>query len=364
MPSKSFQPKHLEKRHNTYYAVLTVPKDIQLVIGKKRFFQTTGTGDLRIATAKANLITLQWEAEIAEARLRSDDPVISSAQELNRLLKTSPRHLVEDVINEEVLRLRDESGDFVADTFEKIAKGKTKLLETYIPNWEKSQLKSLEPKTVAQMKRDLALLIDYIPSMNLISDQNCDAWIIALAKAHSFKSSSVTRIIGSCNNFYRYLQEISVIAESEISPFRVPRAYKKSKKRNAKSINKSNSWKAFSKSEIEDIHEQLLVKNDPELVDLVVIAAYTGARIEELCSLRIDRINLDERTITIEDAKSEAGNRVVPIHRKIHTRILKLMDESKNQYLFASLTTNSGFCASAFDFFFLLLRHFSRLSIR
>ena len=47
--AKSFRPQHLELRYRTYFAVLTVPKDVQFVLGKKRFFQTTETGDIRIA---------------------------------------------------------------------------------------------------------------------------------------------------------------------------------------------------------------------------------------------------------------------------------------------------------------------------
>ena len=94
MAKKSFNPTHLELRYKTYYAVLKVPKDVQHIIGRSSFFETTGTGDLRIARSDAALKVIKWKAEIASARSRTEDPILQSALELNRLMKsgTSPRH--------------------------------------------------------------------------------------------------------------------------------------------------------------------------------------------------------------------------------------------------------------------------------
>ena len=52
MSKKPFRPQNLELRYKTYFAVLTVPKDVQYILGKKRFFKTTGTGDIKVAQAK------------------------------------------------------------------------------------------------------------------------------------------------------------------------------------------------------------------------------------------------------------------------------------------------------------------------
>ena len=85
MPKRPFRPHHLELRYKTYFALLTVPKDVQLTLGKTRFFKTTGTGDLKIAQAKADLFVIKWKAEIAKARQNTDDPIINSALELNKM---------------------------------------------------------------------------------------------------------------------------------------------------------------------------------------------------------------------------------------------------------------------------------------
>jgi integrase len=341
MPKKPFRAQHLELRHKTYFALLTVPKDVQHILGKKRFFKTTGTGDLRLAQAKADLFVIKWKAEIANARQRSDDPIINSALELNKMLKSSPSHLVHDAIEEETDRLRNDSSDFVADTFEQVATGKSKVLDTFIPEWEKHQLaRGLGEKNVSQMKSDLSMLTEYIPATNMVESKNCDAWINLIAETNNYKSSSVIRIVGACNNFYRYLQDIGVFNPDTPTPFKVPKAYKQSKKPNAKAINKKSSWVPFSKKEVESLHDSALKRGDTVLVDLIAIAAYTGARIEELCSLKKDFVDFNEKTFTIVDAKTAAGNRVVPIHTSILKIVKRLFNHSPNEYLFSDLTEN------------------------
>ncbi len=340
MPKKPFRAQHLELRHRTYFALLTIPKDVQHIIGKKRFFKTTGTSDLRIAQAKADLFVVKWKAEIANARQRSEDPILNSALELNKMLKSTPSHMVLDVIDEETNRLRDEVDDLTADTFELVATGKSKVLDSYIPEWEKHQLTRIEEKTVSQMRSDLTLLTEYIPTTNLIETKNCDAWILAIAESNNYKSASVTRVIGSCNNFYRYLQDMGVFSESTPSPFKVPKRYKRSKKPNAKEINKRGSWVPFKKSELEKIHSTATSKEDADLVDLICIAAYTGARIEEICSLKKNCVDLTSKFLAIEDAKTEAGNREVPIHSSILKVLKRLIRDSTNDYVFCNLTPN------------------------
>lgn len=340
MPKKPFRPQHLELRHKTYFALLTIPKDVQHIIGKMRFFKTTGTSDLRVAQAKADLFVIKWKAEIANARQQHGDPIINSALELNKMLKSTPNHMVLDVIEEETDRLRNEVGDLVANTFETVATGKSKTLDSYIEEWEKHQLSRIETKTVSQMRSDLNLLTEYIPTTNLVETQNCDAWILLIADSNNYKSPSVTRIIGSCNNFYRYLQDIGVFPASMPTPFKVPKKYKRSKKPNAKEINKRGSWVPFKKSELEHLHSAAIAKDDADLVDLICIAAYTGARIEEICSLKKNCVDLADKFVTIEDAKTEAGNREVPIHSSILKVIKRLMQNSTNEFVFCNLTPN------------------------
>ena len=83
------------------------------------------------------------------------------------------------------------------------------------------------------------------------------------------------------------------------------------------------------------------MSNDVQsLADLIKIGAYTGARIEEICSLKCKDIHPDKNYFNIVSSKTEAGIRTVPIHSKIQGRVKELIDESDDGYLFSGLTFN------------------------
>lgn len=56
---------------------------------------------------------------------------------------------------------------------------------------------------------------------------------------------------------------------------------------------------------------------DEFFVDIVKFLFYTGTRIGELLALEISDINLEERMIRLRGTKTEAADRLVPIHRDI-----------------------------------------------
>lgn len=68
------------------------------------------------------------------------------------------------------------------------------------------------------------------------------------------------------------------------------------------------------------------------------MAAHTGCRIEELCSLRLE--NVTSEKFSIIEAKTEAGWRDVPIHDDIRQLTARLVDTSVDGYLLSGLTKN------------------------
>ena len=69
---------------------------------------------------------------------------------------------------------------------------------------------------------------------------------------------------------------------------------------------------------------------------------YTGARIEELCSLKTnDVIDVDGvQCFNISDSKTEAGIREVPIHPAISKLVSNLIKNTEDSYLITGLTFN------------------------
>lgn len=79
-------------------------------------------------------------------------------------------------------------------------------------------------------------------------------------------------------------------------------------------------------------------KGDHDMAALIWIAMWTGCRIEELCSLKVDEVGTDR--IRVREAKTKAGNRVVPLHPRAKPMVAKLKERSKDGYLLSGLTFN------------------------
>ena len=337
---KTSKPSHLVKRYNTYFAVLYVPKEIQYIIGKAKFSKSTGTDNRKLAETIAQVYVMGWKAEIEAARSKSDDPLIQSAKDIRKLLKSSPAHLVQDAIDEEIAKLNLAKKEIHAEVFEQIATGKNQYLEDVLKNWKKHEEdRGLSQKNIDQMFSDIEIMTTQFPTAPLITAKSVDLWIRHIAKKGKLSASSVTRIIGSSKNFFKYLQFIKEIPQTEPNPFVVPVEFKISNKPNSKSVNKTQSWLPFSPKEIVSLYKIALDENQM-LADLILIAMYTGARIEEICSLLCKDVDLKEESITIVDAKTEAGERTIPIHPYIKDRIEKLIEDSTDDYLLSDLTKN------------------------
>lgn len=344
MPKKrQFKASHVEKRHNLYYAVLYVPKEVRYQIGKVKFYKSTGTGDLKLAEARASLWVVKWKSEIESARIKIPDPIIQSAKELNELRKIKNKiGFVDDVINEEKLRFKRENVERQKiEVFEQVATGKYKHFDELIKPWKKHQLsRGLAEKSVNQMERDLSVFTARFAIAGTINEESVNKWIEDIAKTKLITPSSLNRILSSTRNFVVYLKTIKQLPKSLPNYFVVPDEYKISKNKNSKSVNKVKSWVAFKTEDIVAIHKEAVHKNDMQLANLIYLASYTGARIEEVCSLRVENIDLKRKSISFVDTKTEAGERVIPIHKELLPKIKNLIEISEDGYLISGLTFN------------------------
>jgi integrase len=85
--------------------------------------------------------------------------------------------------------------------------------------------------------------------------------------------------------------------------------------------------RAFTPAEV---HALLDGPAEPELHDLMVMALYSGARLEELCLLRVKDIDVTDMTARVTaDPKSAASRRVVPIHPNAWAIVKRRMEGKK-----------------------------------
>jgi len=341
MSRKTFQGSYLDLQFRTYYAVLSVPKTLRKLVGKTKYCKTTKTGDLKIAEQRAAAMVLAWKAEMRKLAFNSSDPMVEEALSLLNDTKDSPKHLVRELIQEKAEEIEASVGEFRATDFIKIATGEKSPLLAHVENWKEYELdRGLKQKTMDQMYSDISILTDCYGTTTSFDDDMLSLWLKNVVFQKELSPASLQRVMGSTRSFLRYLYQAEEIKSDFKHLFIIPEKFKRSKKANAKSANKIDSWIPLLPSDVVKLQKAAYESKDFQLSELILIGAYTGARIEEICSLKKENIDLESGSFRIIEAKTEAGNRIVPIHSSIHKLIESMLKASTDEYLFSKLGKN------------------------
>ena len=333
---------HMEKRRKLWYAVLTVPDDVRERLGRLRYRKSTGETDSIKAQPIANIFIAEWKAEIEEARGKNPSNLrkaLSWRKELSQVADPEERDAAFDVVIDEAERLASKHGDDRAQEFVDIVTGKRTPSGVLFDQW-KEQL-TLTPKTIDQMERDVQLFVDRFATLEEITKKKALEWLDDM-KAQGSTHSSLSRIAGSCRNYWGYLQHRDYIP-TDVNP--LSNLVRKPKGKGAR---KKDANLPYSDDELKRIHHGALNQTrygkpyaDQQLTDFILIAIHTGMRLEEVCSLRTEDVT--DKALTIVDSKTEAGIRQVPIHSRIASRVKQLKDESKDGYLISGLSDENKY---------------------
>ncbi len=341
---------YLERRRNRWYAVMTIPEDVRHVLGKIRFVQSLGTSDKRKADQEKLPLIAKWKAMIAEAR-GEKDALTEEAKRWQRHLsmqETSAQsgeslyitglEVLRDELRERAIALENEQGEEVASRFYGIATGKARLTTELFPEWQ-AQL-TLAAKSKDQAIKDVQLLTKRFATLEEVTKSGVRKWMDDIAKSGKGVASQ-KRILSFSRNYWKYLQSHDAVP-SDLDPFHGVLTLSRGKNGSSRAKNLP-----YSPAEVVKLWETAKqrkvgrAKNAPfdtQLADLIMLGAYTGARIEELCSLKISEVAEDSFRIT--DSKTEAGHREVPIHSALLPVVRRLVKDSSDGYLLSGLTFN------------------------
>lgn len=86
----------------------------------------------------------------------------------------------------------------------------------------------------------------------------------------------------------------------------------------------------FTDTEIKQLREEV---NTDVACAVLYLLIYSGLRIHSLLELTKDRIDLETHMFRIEEDKTEAGTRLVPIHDYIYPLVTALYNSSQSEYL-------------------------------
>ena len=318
---------HLEKRANTYYAVLTVPADVRPIVGKLRHVQSTQTSDKAEASVRAALLVARWRAEIAKARGLLPDPKATFWESLRaefiNAKDEAHEAAAQDQIEAAIQAMPDREE---ASNLWKFATGQAIPLAPLVADWKASL--RLSQKTIDQQARDVSRMADHFINLEALQPQQVKAWTDKLIDEGS-TATSLERIMNGCRSMWRYLQDSGTLAVDAADPF--IGSFRLATKRATRN---TVERQAFTPKELCKVYRQAKAGGDEPLARVMALAAYTGARIEELCSLTLD--HCARGVFIITDAKTSAGVRQVPIHPALVSLVATMKKEATDAYLVPS----------------------------
>lgn len=323
-------PEFLIQRRRVWYAILEVPKALRPLFGKVRLKQTLQTESLTVAEIRVRPVIVEWKRQIELARSGSTN-IESKVFKWRRLVDESRRAgMSEAEIEDASLDVLD-ADDPEAEQVHQITFGKKLLLSEYIQSYVATL--TTEQKSQDMARSDVKRFSKKFKFAQDVTKKSLIRWVEDdLIGQQGLSAATCRRIMSACRVYWAYLERHKEL--DLLPPFTgvVPNAKKKKTKTDVK-----DRRKGFTVADYRKL-KAAVPDSDPVLLDLTTLGAYTGCRIEELCSLKLKSVT-DDR-IEIEDAKTEAGWRTIPIHSHIRQLVARLRDTSTDDYLLSGLTFN------------------------
>ncbi len=367
----------IEKRRNRYFGIYRLPRDVQRIFGKTRVTVALKTDDRIIAKGRWAAVEAHWEAAVRQAREQDgrgapgdarafweaqaaqattdEDRAFCKAAARGEAMRANPaywraqlaeadtakdrREIREMIFEEADIRAQVESraagveyGTYDADALARAerwrdqATGKSVRLADHLDRYIASC--HVKAKT-ADMRRGVLLrFAARFPLSGDITPRALRAWVDGLT-ADNKARATVQRMISDARGFWNWLHESEIIEEREDAPDPFVRLRVRGR------VNRRD---AFAPGQVTALHSAALDRGDQQVADMIAVAAFTGARVEEICALRVD--DASDNALTIRGGKTDSAERSVPIHDNLRPVIARLRAASSDGYLFDGQVPN------------------------
>jgi integrase len=329
--------KWLKRKGNTWYVIREVPRDLRgKVLSKKgkptkRLVRSLDTDSQSVALSKRHAVLAEFEAVFQAARRPGDnDQIIQAA--LNWRAAVARLHagdlsqfwtskepdegatpqetaigISQVAIEQTADELIETHGPEVARSFLAIAHNLETPLLHYIDAWlnEGGTGGPVAPRTQRQYRSDLAELESWVkqtglpPTIEAVTKPVAGRYVTDML-ANGTDRKTASRKVSAASSYWRWLLRRTSIDVNPWGGQSVPKAKARTAER---------PKRPFTDAEVAKL---LSGPADPELADVMRMAALTGARVEELYQLRVH--DCREGVFRINRSKTQAGIRQLPIH--------------------------------------------------
>jgi integrase len=333
MTRTSAPPSYLNLRAGVYYARMEIPQALWQAIGRRKFMVSLGTKDrAKAEVLKAPYIS-QWSALIAAAKPNSTTPLIQRMTALYQHELAEAKAYVPsagDPHIDPVAHLNEELADILADNHPADVANETygvvtgKFVSVREPMDRLIATRTTNPRTAATKRAIISSFlehcgIDYAHQwtrqavrayLQHVVDKGRTGVTARLHKAHLSAYWSDLRRLHDFELPHPF---------TDVEPLAPP---------------DGDPTEPFA---VEDIPRFLAAtaNSDQLLHEMILLGAYTGCRYSELVNLTKDRLKPDHMVVI--EAKTKAGNRIVPLHPKVSDLIHRFAAESTSTYVIDNL---------------------------
>jgi site-specific recombinase XerC len=324
---------YVERRYNRFMAFHDIPAEVRPAFGnRRRFAASLATDSHAEAKQRAAVLEARWRADIQRARSELTDPVERSAWMIKharpedrafyeRILATSSLVREWKMATDPDYAAKETQKQKDRERLHGLVSGKLvctdERLEEYLATL------TYERKTLDQKRGAIKAFAAEHRYTADVTRRAVQQWVDKHSKA-GHATSTIRRNVCEVRGLWTYLQSLQIVGDDELPFERLvwPKAPKSAKR---------DQRRAFAASEVVALHGGALEGGDQALADLIEVAALTGARLEEVAALRAEKVHPDH--IEIEDAKTAAGWRQVPIHTALRATLARLRQASTDGFL-------------------------------
>jgi integrase len=321
---------YLKLRGRTYYVHVQIPPHLRKAAGGKwEYIKTLKTGDLSEASRRKHPYVAAFKQRIAALERHKPDELgelyekalawreaveRAKGEVLYEERDGTPYYATDEYlsqISEEAEQFLDEHGEKAATTFYKIAKGEGMLLRTQVDPWLTEQANTTN-QTKAQHRTVLRAFIAWAGEdvfVESVTRRYAGEYVShLLGPDASLKRKTAQRYVSSLSSLWGWLEARGL---AQNNPWLRQGVGKKSKRGETPT---RNQW--TDDALVKVLSGDFTPRYRTILHDLVRLALVTGARLDELCALKLSDVHKREDGwwIDIQQGKTEAAVRTVPVH--------------------------------------------------
>lgn len=353
MPKMDTQ--HLERIKHRWHCVLDVPAALVPTVGRKRLRQSLGTTSLAEARQRRHPVLAEFQAVLADARrgvsrkprrVEFFDGVAAGGSPVARAMtwrddlanarRTGDAHAAEVValaLHDEAERLAAVAGDDAARSFVAVAEGRETPLSVVLPGFMAET--RYPERTKGEVERTAKLLEEWaagrgrVVAVETFTKREGGQFITDALVGGGLEPTTVAKKVTLLSVLWRWAAGKGYVEEGRNPWLGQAKPKVKAHQRDA-----SEQERPFTDDEVVRL---LAGPADAVLADLMRMAALSGARLEELFTLRVRDCNLTpgEEAFTIPKGKTASAARTVPIHPDtLPIFVRRCADKAAGDFLF------------------------------